>query len=95
MNDVAKEVLWESLVEVKPGDDDELFDSKECKGGYLKVYVMALNAEEATSKICSALEDYGTKIVALSDLFPSRADIQGLGEWKGVYFGNLHTFMNE
>jgi hypothetical protein len=84
--------IWEGLVELKPGINDEMFDDKDAQGGYIKVYSECPNKKEFNEKVKLAIHSYGSFVVGIEDIRESEESIDDLPEWMGVYFGELHTF---
>jgi hypothetical protein len=84
--------MWQALVELKLGENDELFESSSSIGGYIMLYAQAEDEGKFRSKIRNAIESYGSFLVEMKDIEESKYCVDDLPEWMDVFFGNLNTF---
>ena len=82
-------LLWSAVVELRPGKNDEMFESIASEGGFIKVYREAKSISDFEEEIGDFVNSYGSILVKIENVVISDDDISRLAEWAGVSFGAL------
>lgn len=83
---------YECLMHLKPGLNDELFESPESPGGYIKLFGEA-NTEEVFVERCkSVISEYGSDLISVDELKESDVSFEHYPCFNEIYLSPLHTY---
>jgi hypothetical protein len=85
-------IKFECSLNLTPGENDELFESKDSLGGYIKVFGYGNSQKEFLAAVKQVVSEYGSNIVSIYEFEVSDVCFEDYPCYKGIYFSSLHTY---